>query len=135
MDIPNREQELTQYIAVLREALQMLVDAAIRHQEMRRTPLPSLFTMYSEIDYAQQVLRIETGRHAEQELQLLTDLNDHAYILADYLHHQLYGTMRAPKSGVPNIHEVKAALAGIESTTQAAWKLEALLLPDSREEH
>lgn len=127
----DRTDELTAYIAVLREALQALAeqakDAVDSHAHVRalgRAFLPG------SIARAEAVLRMVTGRHAQQDLWNNSQLASEGYLLADYLHHQLYGVPRSPHGVVPTVEEVKESLGKIEALTKESWRLEALLLKE-----
>ena len=125
------DPELCAYIAVLREALQELVDAIRRREKM---PAPVLRTGLFSLDvytaHAEGVLRMETGRHAYEELQIESGLVSNGYILADWCWHALYGTPRGTQTTVPTRAEVEEALAEIQRLTEASWALDALLAED-----
>ena len=124
----DRDSELCAYIAVLREALQALVDAIRRREGVPASVLRTgLFSLDVETTDAENVLRIETGRHAQAELEIESQLVMHGYTLADWCWHALYGTPRATQTTVPTRAEVEEALAEIQRLTEASWALDALL--------
>ena len=127
----DRDPELCAYIAVLREALQELVDAIRRREGM---PAAMLRAGVSSLDvqtaHAEDVLRIDTGRHAYAELQIESQLVSHGYTLADWCHQQLYDRPRGTQTRVPTQADVEEALAEIQRLTEASWALDALLLKD-----
>ena len=126
----DRDPELCAYIAVLREALQELVGAIHRREGMAAAGvLPTgLLSMHCATVHAESVLRMETGRHAYEELQIESQLVSHGYTLADWCWHALYGTPRGTQTTVPTRAEVEEALAEIQRLTEASWALDALLI-------
>ena len=124
----DRDPELCAYIAVLREALQELVGAIHRREGMVAAGvLPtSLLSMHCATVHAESVLRMETGRHAYEDLQINAELADHGYTLADWCWHALYGTPRGTQITVPTRADVEEALAEIQRLTEASWALDAL---------
>ena len=130
LDFPNalgHDPALTAYVAALREALTLLVEAVqIQAEAPVALRATGIFDCRWAIDNARQVLRMETGRLAQEEFRLAEDLASEGYTLADYCHHQLYGTPRAPYGHVPTLTEVKDALVRIETLTRHSWALEEL---------
>ena len=127
----DRDPELCAYIAVLREALQALVDAIRRREGVPVAVLRTgLFSLEVETVHAESVLRMETGRHAYQDLQIESQLVSHGYTLADWCWHALYRTPRGTQTTVPTQAEVEEALAEIQRLTEASWVLDALLAED-----
>ena len=125
----DRDPELSAYIAVLREALQELVDAIRRRESVPAAVLRAgVFALDVQTVHAENVLRIETGRHTQAELEIESQLVMHGYTLADWCWHALYGTPRATQTTVPTRAEVEEALAEIQRLTEASWALDALLM-------
>lgn len=124
----DRDPELCAYIAVLREALQELVDAIRRREGMSQRLLKTgLFSLDVYTAHAEDVLRMETGRHAYEELQIHSQLVSHGYTLADWCWQTLYGTPRGAQTSVPTQSDVEEALAEIQRLTEASWALDGLL--------
>ena len=127
----DHDPELSAYIAVLREALQELVDAIRRRESVPAAVLRAgVFALDVQTAHAESVLRMETGRHAYEELQIQGQLADHGYTLADWCWHALYGEPRGTQTTVPTQAEAEEALAEIQRLTEASWALDALLAED-----
>ena len=124
----DRDPELCAYITVLREALQSLVDAIHRREDLPVLLLRTgLFSLNVQLTHAESVLRMETGRHAYEDLQIESQLVSHGYTLADWCWQALYGTPRGRQTSVPIQADVEEALAEIQRLTEASWALDALL--------
>ena len=100
------------YIAALRTALERFV---IHVQFVRRFP-----QLGCDTQEAEQLLAMETGREAQEDLALQEDLASEAYILADYAHYQLFGVPRSLSGYVPTDTEVRKSLEQIASLTNKA---------------
>jgi len=113
---------------MLREALRELLEqsALAPHANAAMASLDATMLVWAQ-DRAKAVLRMETGRHAEQEWTIMGNLVYHAYTLADWVWMQQYGVPRSLAGCVPDRAEVLEALQAIATLTQAARDLDALL--------
>jgi hypothetical protein len=128
MHADTRHPELVAFIAVLREALQSLVGAIRDNASAPAAWKQSmLFSIEPATEYAERVLRMETGRHAQKDLDIQADLVCQAYILADWCWHSLYGTSRTARGTVPTRQDVEKALEEIDHLTRQSWTLDGLL--------
>ncbi len=124
----GHDPALIAYIAVLREALQGLVDGVTALQARHPALHPLTYrSLAGRVETAEEVLRIETGRHAEQELRIMEELTVAGYTLADFVFRQLYGVPRVPRGLIPTQAEIVEALKDMERLTQQSWALAALL--------
>ena len=101
---------LTAYVAVLRTALTRLVE-----ETHMLKALPGHWCASTE--EAEEVLRLETGREAQADLDILEKVCAEVYTLADWCHTQLTGKPRSPSGYIPTTAEVWGSLAEIEQLT------------------
>ena len=85
-----RTQEYAAYCAVLRDALDRLIESLEAERQWRGTPLASVFNAGWAIDAAKEALAMDTGRQAVEELRLMEELNSLGYSLANYAHAQIW---------------------------------------------
>lgn len=117
------------YCIALRETLQDLVQTLTRDRQKRESTLTLPAGTGMCLVRAQELLAMDTGRHAQQEIWIMDELVCHGYILADYLYPQFYGMPRSPSGYIPTQEETIAALDAIKVLTHQSWALSALLDP------
>jgi hypothetical protein len=131
----QRQDPLRAYCARLRDTLRLLVEGLEQWQSvspaLRET---GLFTLAWRVEAAREVLRMETGRHAQCEWEQLRRFQAEGYVLADWCHRQIYGTPRSPSGAVPTIEEITQALQSIEQLTREEWALHALVQREEEED-
>ena len=125
----SHDPTLAAYIAVLRAALTALVDAI----EWSETIAPVLgarlaygISVALDVERAKAALRMETGRHAQEELRLLAELNAEASTIVDYVYPLLYGEPWSPSGLVASAAECREALTAFRRLIHATQDLDAL---------
>jgi hypothetical protein len=123
-----RDPELTAFIVVLREALQNLCD--VLDDESHDGPLKVVYAMYRQAahSYARSVLAMETGRHAQEEIQITNLLAMHGFTLADYLYPLLNnGASRSRSKVFPTLADAQESLRAMSELAAQSRALSALL--------
>ena len=121
----GHDPAVTAYVVLLREALEHLISAV----EMERgapSGLKLLMSCTPELNEARRVLSQETGRLEQQVRANEAEIITCGYLLADYVHSQLYGVSRSQSGFIPTIAEVQETLRELERLTQVSWALDAL---------
>ena len=123
----SNDATIRAYVVLLRETLRLLVDG-IRLPDRASAVLveSKLLSLTWRVEEAERVLEMETGRYAEQESRIQSELASAGYTLADYVFPLLYGRARSSSGGIPSRDEVDAALQNIARMTEESHALYAI---------
>ena len=126
----SHDPTMTAYIAVLRDALTTLVEGLDWSDTMAPrlgARLAYALSVGPEVEHARAVLRMETGRHAEEELRLMAELNAEASTIVDYVYPQLYGVPWSESGLVAREADARSALQRYRELIHATHRLLMIL--------